>query len=718
MASIIEGYTYDIFISYRQKDNKYDGWVTEFVDNLKRELEATFKEDLSIYFDENPHDGLLETHSVDKSLEGKLKCLIFIPVISQTYCDSKCFAWQQEFCVFNKLAKEDKFRRDLRLASGNVASRILPIKIHDLDPEDKTLLENEIGGVLRCLEFIYKSPGVNRPLRANEDHPHDNLNKTYYRDQINKVANAVKEIIAALKKQSQYPEEVSKQGFEVKPVQQKNLKTKIIAGILILFTLIVIGYLFIPELFNPSGQLEKSIAVLPFENWNSDDEYMHLGDAITDEIILQLQYINDFDRVLSRSSTMQFKENRPTIPEIAEKLGVNYIIEGSIQRQKDSVTIRVQVLRAKNEDHIWGEKYDRKWEDIFFIQDDIAKKVAKELRIVLTPLEIKRVEKKPTENLEAYNLYLLGRSYYNRHVKESIHQGIKYFNSAIQLDSTLAFAYVSLAQSYQFMVRYSWMPREEGQKKAKEAILKAIELDDSLGEAHAALGLIMIVFDLDIYGPEQEFQKAIKLSPNSAEVFSSYAQYLRWIGRYDQGLNIAKRATELDPLTTLTSAWPGILYLLAGRYDESIEYLKKYDLNFWGTNLYLAYNYYFKGMFSEAIFYADKTISLIGNISNDPSTSCCIGWVYAKSGEINKAREILTQAMVLNVHTSVDPVVIAAIYDGLGEYEKVFDWLLKAYEVRSGQIIYLKAYSDLYFKDISSDPRYIDLLKKIGFKVN
>jgi hypothetical protein len=161
MASIIPGYEYDIFISYRQKDNKHDGWVTEFVDNLKGELESTFKEEISVYFDINPHDGLLETHDVNASLKEKLKCLVFIPIISQTYCDSKSFAWQHEFVAFNKLAKEDHFGRDIRLSSGNVASRILPIKINALDPEDKTLLETEIGGVLRCIEFIYKSAGVN-----------------------------------------------------------------------------------------------------------------------------------------------------------------------------------------------------------------------------------------------------------------------------------------------------------------------------------------------------------------------------------------------------------------------------------------------------------------------------------------------------------------------------------------------------------------------------
>ena len=147
MASLIPGFEYDIFISYRQNDNKYDGWVTEFVDNLKKEIEANIKDKISVYFDINPTDGLLETDSVDKSLQDKLKCLIFIPIISRTYCDPESYAWQHEFCAFNKLAKEDRFGRDIRLSSGNVASRILPVKIHDLDAEDKKLLENELGGV-------------------------------------------------------------------------------------------------------------------------------------------------------------------------------------------------------------------------------------------------------------------------------------------------------------------------------------------------------------------------------------------------------------------------------------------------------------------------------------------------------------------------------------------------------------------------------------------
>jgi hypothetical protein len=294
MASIIPGYEYDIFVSYRQKDNKYDGWVSEFVDNLKRELEATFKEELSVYFDINPHDGLLETHDVDASLKEKLKCIIFIPIISHTYCDSKSFAWQHEFVAFNKMSKEDPFGRDIRLVSGNVASRILSVKIHDLDPEDKTLLEDELGGAIRSIDFIYKSAGVNRPLRANEDHPINNINKTYYRDQINKLANAVKEILSAIKKHNQQEGEKPKEIIKTKTNKSKLLKPKIILASILVLALTVLGYFFFPKIFKPPQPDVKSIAVLPLENMSDNKEHDWFGDAMTDEIITQLYKIKQF----------------------------------------------------------------------------------------------------------------------------------------------------------------------------------------------------------------------------------------------------------------------------------------------------------------------------------------------------------------------------------------------------------------------------------------
>jgi predicted ATPase len=199
MASLIEGYEYDIFISYRQKDNKGDMWVSEFVVALKNELESTFKEEISVYFDINPHDGLLETQDVDESLKDKLKCLVFIPIISRTYCDPKSFAWEHEFKAFIEQASGDRFGLKIKLPNGNVASRVLPVLIHDLDTSDIKECESVLGGFLRGVEFIFKSPGVNRPLRSKEDNLHDNLNHTVYRDQINKAALAVRDLIESMK---------------------------------------------------------------------------------------------------------------------------------------------------------------------------------------------------------------------------------------------------------------------------------------------------------------------------------------------------------------------------------------------------------------------------------------------------------------------------------------------------------------------------------------
>ena len=228
--SIIPDFEYDIFISYRHNDNR-SGWVTEFVKALQEELAATIKEPVSVYFDTNPHDGLLETHNVDKSLEGKLKCLIFIPILSQTYCDPKSFAWQHEFVAFNKLAKEDQFGSDIKLGNGNVASRILPIKIHDLDAEDKAIIQNEIGGVLRSIEFIYKTAGVYRPL-APSDNPEKNINTTFYRDQINKVANGVKELLIRLKNFDHPEATLSKPSFSATPERDyKKIFSRIFIGI-------------------------------------------------------------------------------------------------------------------------------------------------------------------------------------------------------------------------------------------------------------------------------------------------------------------------------------------------------------------------------------------------------------------------------------------------------------------------------------------------------
>jgi len=423
--AILPGYEYEIFISYRHNDNlpsqdygrqAADGWVTEFVQNLEKELRATIKEPLSIYFDKNPHDGLLETHHVDKSLEGKLKCLIFIPILSQTYCDPKSFAWQHEFCAFNKLANapspperagvRPEFGRDIKLTNGNVASRILPIKIHDLDTEDRASIEKEIGGALRAIEFIYKESGVNRPLKSS-DSKTDNQNKTDYRNQINKVANAIKEIVSAVKNPTvQSPRKAINEQPSPKPTNNK----KIAAASLALLVVLAIGYFFYQKPAASNKQLtslDKSIAVLPFTDMSEQKDQGWFGDGLTEEILNSLAHVNGLN-VISRTSSFAFKNKNLRIQVIADSLGVNYIVEGSIRKSGTGLRITAQLVRAKDGFHIWSNTYDRSATDIFELQKEIATKIAGSLDISLDEKAIEQMQWAGTTSAEAYLAFLKG----------------------------------------------------------------------------------------------------------------------------------------------------------------------------------------------------------------------------------------------------------------------------------------------------------------------
>jgi TolB-like protein len=344
MSSIVPCYEYDIFISYRQKDNKYDGWVTEFVDNLKKELEATFKEEISVYFDINPHDGLLETHDVGESLKAKLKCPIFIPIISRTYCDPKSFAWQHEFKAFVEQASKDQFGLKIKLPSGNVASRVLPVQIHDLDANDTALCESVLNGNLRSVDLIYKEQGVNRPLIHNDD-PRTNLNKTSYRNQINKVALAIREIISGLTNE---PSEITSESKT--PITDK-----------------------------PPVK-EKSIIVLPFENISPDPDQEYFSDGLTEEVITDLSHINDL-LVISRNTAMIFKGAKKKTRDIAHEVDVRYVLEGSIRKSGNKIRITAQLIDAERDSHIWANKYDGTLDDIFDIQEKVSKSIADSIKV-------------------------------------------------------------------------------------------------------------------------------------------------------------------------------------------------------------------------------------------------------------------------------------------------------------------------------------------------
>ncbi len=565
MASIIPGYNYDIFISYRQNDNKYDGWVTEFVDNLNKELEANIKDRISVYFDINPHDGLLETHSVDQSLEDKLKCLIFIPIISRTYCDPKSFAWQHEFVVFNKLAKEDQFGRDIRLAGGNVASRILPVKIHDLDPEDISLLEKELGGVLRSIEFIYKSSGVNRSLRANEDHPQDNINKTYYRDQINKVANAVKEIMTALKKHDQQDEEVSVESIIEKPVSRGILNTKSIAGSIIVLIFVLLGVLFIPKPF----KLDKSVAVLPFKDIspNQDQEYIAAG--FVEAILDQLYHIGDL-KIISNTSSSRYKDSNLPLKKIAKELGASSILEGSVQKIGDSIRIVTQLIDAKTDIHLWSETYNRDFAGIFSIYSEVAQNVTKELKAVLTSKESDLIQTVVlTTNQSAYDLYLKGNNSSNRSL------AIEMYTEAIKEDSLFAAAYAKRANAHLAL----WWFKNEGWQDhdslGLKDIEKALSLQPELVETKIAQGYYY-------YWVKHDYDKALEIiyelkseSPNIAALYNLSANILRRQGKWKESIIDRKCAVQLNPANPETSWQLGLTHLQLHQYNNAIKWFRK-----------------------------------------------------------------------------------------------------------------------------------------------
>ena len=556
MSSVIEGYNYDIFISYRQKDNKYDGWVTEFVGNLKKEIEATFKEDISVYFDINPHDGLLETHDVDASLKEKLKCLVFVPIISQTYCDPKSFAWEHELKAFSEMASKESFGLMVKLPNGNVASRVLPVRIHDLNDCDIKLFETVAGSFLRGVEFIYKESGVNRPLRQNEENPHNNLNHTIYRNQINKVANAIQDIIMAIQNPKQKPEAFSKEENSLKPDSKKDKKFKIFAGAILVIALVIAGLLFIPKLFKTNCQVEKSIAVLPFKLLSDEPDKQYLADGMMDAITLHLSKINDL-RVLSRPSVEQYRNPTKTTTTIGRELGVQYLLEGSFQKFGDSVRLIVQLIRVGKEGHLWATNYDRLWKNIYSVQSEVAQAIASELDAVITPEEAGKLIERPTENLEAYQAYLRGL-YYEGQPHFLIDEGIqaaKGFQDAVDIDTTFALAWGKLARAHARLYYLSYDLTQAGLMKAKQAAANALRLGFDQPRIHIEIGYYFLWALNDKIQALKQFEIAEKSLPNDVDVLLGKSEIIRTSGRWDEYYSMLEKLNQRRPnnASTLTN---------------------------------------------------------------------------------------------------------------------------------------------------------------------
>jgi len=719
MASIIPGYNYDIFISYRQKDNKGDRWVSEFVDALKDELESTFKEEISVYFDINPHDGLLETHDVDESLKEKLKCLVFIPIISRTYCDPKSFAWDHEFKAFADQASQDQFGMKVRLPNGNVANRVLPIRIYDLDSEDNKLCESVLGGMLRGVEFIYEEPGVNRPLKPEDDEK-INLNKTKYRNQINKIGNAIKEIISGLKTEPGEPgkekiqpgepsEEIKKEhrkGIQAEPA--KPGKWKLLSAIAAI--LIITGILVYPKLFKESGKtiIEKSVAIMPFKNLTGNVSNDFLAEMQHEALYQELGKISQVKplRVVGSRTTSALEKNRMTISEIARDASVDYLIEGSVLSTGDVEEIMIQLIQILPEERLlWANNYTSDRKNILRLHNTIAGQIAQKIDLDLLPHDLVKLPQTLMVNPQSYEAYTRGMSELEKSTAEGMKKGLEYLREAVSIAPEDPFANAGLALGY-LTIAHSALDPGDALAKGEEYAYKSLMLDSTIAEVHAALAIAYLYKSWKFTESEIHFKRALELNPNldMAHYHYSWALYL-W-GRMEEAIEEHKLAKKYDPFNPLHTSWLGELYRSEGRYDdavkvalESLEIQKDYPVGYF--ILGLAYEK--MGRIDEAINIHKKLVELY------PAWDWALGYTYAVTNHTEEAEKILSEieARPISPFNAFRHVVVNA---ALGNKDEAFKWL--AYEPHHGWIAWV-AVSDWY-SGLHGDPRFDEFVRKLN----
>ena len=650
--------------------------MSEFVDSLKDELDSTFKEEISVYFDINPHNGLLETHDVDASLKEKLKCLVFIPIISRTYCDPNSYAWENEFKAFIEQVSHDKFGLRIKLPDGNIGKRVLPVRIHDLDNEDIKNCETLLGGGLRGVEFIYKEPGVNRPM-TKLDNEEKNLCGTKYRNQINRVANAINEIISGMRAETTDYKSVPPELFSIveKPV--------------------------LPE---------KSIIVLPFENISPDPDQEYFSDGLTDEVISDLTQIPDL-RVISRSSAMTFKGSRNTIKQIAEKVNVRYVLEGSVRKSTDSLRISAQLIDSANDSHIWVKKFSGTLEDIFDIQEKVSESIVNALKIKLSSSKIKKIQERPIDNVFAYDCYRRAYPRIMSYNVGNIELGLKLLQKGIDIGGENALIYAGMAFAY-FQFVNAGIEREENIKKAEVYVQKAFNMNSELAEAHFVMALINSLSanpDMAI----DNIIKAYSYKPGDAEIMIWLALAYTFIGRSDAAKSFINECVKIDPFNPMIDSLIGRNHFYNGRFDLAVDPLvAAYRMNpesemnkFW-KSLVLFYNK--RG---------DEAYKFINNHNNEPARDSwnhlSIFLKYVIKGDKDKLVQTMNPEFV-RIHMS-DPqssYLISALYSFIGEKEESLKWL--EISIGGGFMIYpFMNEFDPFLENIRGDERFRKLMKRV-----
>ncbi|MEK6410702.1 MAG: protein kinase [Acidobacteriota bacterium] len=454
-----------------------------------------------------------------------------------------------------------------------------------------------------------------------------------------------------------------------------------------------------------------SLAILPLINASGDPDTEYLSDGITESIINNLSQLPKL-RVMARSTVFRYKGKDVDPQSVGQELGVRAALTGRVLQRGDLLIIKAELVDAEDGSHLWGEQYNRELSDIFTIEEEISREISDKLRLKLSGAEKKRLTKRYTENTEAYRLYLKGRFYWTKRTEDGLKKGIEYFQKAIESDPGYALAYAGLADSYNILASYSALAPKDAFPRAKAAATRALELDDKLAEAHTSLAFVKFGYDWDWAESEREFKQAIQLNPGYAIAHNFYAVILAALGRFDEAMAQIKKAHELDPLSLPINTNLGFLLYLARRYDESIQqYLKTIELDegFPLAHRRLAQTYERKQMYSEAVAEFQKANTLSGE---DVEVLSARGHFHAILGETEKANEVLQRMDALASRKYVPAYLIARIYLGLGDNDRVFELLDKACEERYGYLAYLNV--EPLFDSIRSDPRFSDLVRRVG----
>ena len=456
---------------------------------------------------------------------------------------------------------------------------------------------------------------------------------------------------------------------------------------------------------------EKSIAVLPFENLSRDPDNAYFTEGVHEEILTRLAKVSDL-KVIARTSTQRYKSAPENLSQVGEQLGVANILEGTVQRVAENVRVSVQLINATDEAHLWAETYDRKLTDIFAVESEIAKTIADTLRARLSDPEQHAITARPTENAEAYQLYLKGRYFWNKRTGADLKKAIDYFNQAIGKDPNYALAYAGLADAYGLLSGFGAASPKDSLPQAKAAAKKALELDNTLGEAHASLAQALFAYDFNFAEANREFRRAIELSPNYATAHQWYGQGgLAPLGQFEDAIAEMKRALELDPLSVIINADLGSVLCSARHYDEAIEQLRKtieMDPRFYYAHWNLGVALESKGLVDQAVVEYEKAIAL----DDDPLSPGLLAHLYAKMGQKEKALQIQERLREVSKERYVTPYIFAIIHLGLGEKDQAMAFLEKTYEDRDGyNIAFVKV--DPFFDSLRGDPRFQAFVQKI-----